>query len=74
MHEKAQRDLGETSIFVSLPLTSGSTKSSEAVSTGKTLFDAKLLVRLHDDALDEKLKSPHDWKIEKILLSMPNIK
>ena len=42
----------------------GSTKSSEVVSTGNELFDAKLLVRLHDDVLGEKLKSTHDWKIE----------
>lgn len=32
-----------------------------------------LLVRLHNDVLSEKLKSSHDWKKEKILLSKPNI-
>ena len=46
--------------------------NSAEVSTGKTLFDAELLVRLHDDVLGEKLKSPHDWRMEKILLYEPN--
>ena len=64
-----KRSWGNFDLRISLPLTDKRKhKSSEVVSKGKTLFDAKLLVRLHDDVLREKLKSPHDWKIEKMLL------